>query len=76
MRKLGKLLFTVGLIGTLAFGAVGCGNSNENNGTQETKNAGTQDNSASGEKTKVRIGCVGENDVLADALGIAQEKGY
>lgn len=79
MRKLGKLLLTVGLIGTLAFGAIGCGSSKDNNQTQETKeteSTETQDNSASGEKIKVRIGCVGENNVLTDALGIAQEKGY
>lgn len=79
MRKLGKLLLTVGLIGTLAFGSIGCGNSKESNGTQETKeteNAGKQNNNASGGKIKVRIGCVGENNVLTDALGIAQEKGY
>ena len=79
MRKLGRLLLTVGLIGTLAFGAIGCGSSKENTKTQETKETEStekQDSSASGEKIKVRIGCVGENNVLTDALGIAQEKGY
>jgi len=71
MKRLGKLLLTAGLITTLAFGAIGCGNSKESNGTKETESA-----SEDTEKIKVRIGCVGENNVLTDALGVAQEKGY
>lgn len=75
MRKLGKLLVTAALAATMAFGVIGCGSSGK---TQETENAKKQEQSNSDDaaKIKVRIGCVGENNVLTDALGIAQEKGY
>lgn len=77
MRKISKNFLLAAMVATLAVGTLGCGKSSDSK--EDTKATATNQQSEvsdSTEKVKIRIGCVGESNVLTDALGIAQEKGF
>lgn len=78
MKKLGKKLMTVAMAAVLAVGVIGCGESKETKKEEKKTEdvAASQSNATDNGKIKVRLGCVTENNVLSNAFGIAQEKGF
>ncbi len=80
-----KRILALTMTGALLAGLVGCGSAststagNEDTSTSVTvteNTAAENDGAASSDKITVRIGTVGENNTMEDALGIAQEEGF
>ncbi len=70
IKKVAAFILSIGVV----FTAVGCGSS----GKDSTTGSGSEQSSSVKETDKitVRVGCVGDDGVLSDAIGIAQENGY
>lgn len=78
IKKLKKLV-VLGLAAGLALGTVGCGNSNNDNkageNTSDAKTSSTSETSG-GELKNIRIGAIGQSNVLSESAGIAQKEGF
>lgn len=82
MYKKMKKVMAIGLAAILAIGVVGCGNSNTDSQSGETSASPTESSTSEttgGDDTElktIRIGAIGQSNVLSESAGIAQEKGY
>ncbi len=82
MYKKLKKLMAIGLAAVLTAGAVGCSNSSTDSQSGEPSSTPTESSTsetAGGDNTElktVRIGAIGQSNVLSDNAGIAQQKGY
>ena len=71
MKKRMKSVVAIGIITALVFGIAGCGSGNEKKDVPDS----TASSETQTLKT-VRIGAVGQNNVLSDAIGIADNQGF
>ena len=76
MKKIAAISLTI----ILGVGIVGCGKENTDNqseGTSDvTQQAGASEQEENTELKTIRIGAIGQSNVLSESAGIAQEKGY
>lgn len=73
MKKRMKSVIAIGVITALVFGIAGCGSGNEKKDASDSTATASSESQA---LTTVRIGTVGQSNVLADAIGIADNKGF
>lgn len=82
MLKYLKRIIAISMLGILAIGIVGCGNGktgskNESKASKvQSTGVSKKDSEDKKELKTVRIGAIGQSNVLSESAGIAQEKGY
>ena len=73
MKKWIKKITAAGLLLTLAFGTVGCQGQDTASEVEQSSQPEQQDN---GKKKTVRIGAIGQSNMITESGGLAQKLGY